>query len=341
MKKINSLRIKYLSNFKQTKVYYDYSGLDLESIKIKGKIESFFDLSIETYKAIEKVKERYITLNNLFFDSQLIINKKYFYNKEKLECFNYMRVGYNYNGINKFRDFEFKRNVFRDILNYLEEQIFFLNKILSRYENKSSDVLLTSNCAGFFIHEIFGHMLENDSNSNFLGSLLSLDKRVNIYDNPFLSESLDYGNFDDVGIKYKKKQLVTGGRVTGRITTRCGDNVTDKKLCRMTNIELVYDFDDLEQDCHIPALTIDQILNGSVDTNSGDFVLNAISGFDDKHKYKNLIICGNAYDAAKEMHIKKEKTMLSIGTCIKEREAIIVGMKSPAIILKNVWVMQV
>lgn len=238
-------------------------------------------------------------------------------------------------------------------------------------ETRECTVVFSPGVGGYFLHEVFGHMLEGDFVSNGLsvfGNRIKLGDKVapssfNLYDDP--TGYLDYiglNNVDDEGLPICKKTLVEGGVLSGFLCDRAtADKLGDasfagrarrqsykfRSIPRMgftylssdeggpSELECIKDISD--------GVLCRQLLMGQVNPATGDFVLiggecSRITSGEESHPIKNLHIQGNIVDALKQIDVIGNDFDFLHCHCGKANQNIPVCVGSPTLRVSNLTI---
>ncbi len=226
------------------------------------------------------------------FASEIPINKS---NPENLEDF----IKHNVN-INK-HNFRLKQNS-------LKHQIF-----------KSMPVILSSQAAGYFIHEILGHTLEEDFYSNYKENYknLKFPNKLNVVDsNERYSNITGIHKYDDKGIEIQPLTLVKNGEINNVFAIEKLNSFNNKSYGCARRASYKHDIlprmrctymlpcDDMDLQKFFQeyenSVFIDQVYFGGMNPYTGDYSITGI-GFLIKNGEKqnfvdNLKLSGNFYN---------------------------------------------
>ena len=210
--------------------------------------------------------------------------------------------------------------------------------------------ILMPQAAGFFIHEILGHLLERDLTFAYkpiysmkdYGKQL-LPKNVSLYDNPFNLQGINFGIYDDMGNKLTKKCLIKDGVFLDMITSLRSDSYYKQPECRMYNLCLSGGLSDSEEILrkYPDGILIEDIIAGGVNPYNGEFLLYCNRAlYRENHEIKgrisNLCIRGSAYSMRDYIIEIGNNTHNFIGYCSKHKQTIPVGNQTPTLVLYNI-----
>lgn len=237
------------------------------------------------------------------------------------------------------------------------------NKSLSKNKMlfNSIPVILSPQAAGFFIHEILGHLLEEDFYSFYLNNYKSLkaSEKLTIYDSiENFAEIVGLNKYDDLGVPIKPLVLLERGKLVNILSIN-EDKSFDKKLYgaarrenykhniipRMRGI-FVLPHDNMSQldilKQYSTAIFLNKSYLGSVDPSSGIYTLYG-DGFYVKNGTKknfisNLKLTGNIKNDLLSIDFVGNDFKMYGGYCVKLNQTIRVGMGGPTISLHRMAV---
>lgn len=274
------------------------------------------------------------------FEEIKILNNSYSLIRDCRD-YNYYQIEISLNINNQFKtvmihwDGKNEQTIFTDLKNLVKS-----NTIL-QYSSKSDNLFFDSGIYGFVIHEIYGHMLEND-----FCSVDSFNKKVHYKSNLTIIEGIcgDYCyNYDDDGNLYKSKILVNKGCFLNKIGTMRRQNYRYPSMPRMVNTYLNPDINDKNNvlsSMH-NGLLIKDILSGYVNPETKDVFLwineayevydgeigNLVSDFFIKTSVLNFL---NA-----ETVVCNDLTMIP-SMCIKRGQSVFLQFGAPSVLQKDV-----
>lgn len=240
-----------------------------------------------------------------------------------------------------------------EISNAVEKMLQKSNSNATQYRGKIKPdcvFILLPQAAGFFIHEILGHLLEKDLtfSSKPVYSIKDYGKRVfsqniSLFDDPFDMQGINFGICDDLGYTLNKKCLIKDGIFIDMISSLRSDSYYKQPKCRMYNLCLsggsIGSSEILKR--YPDGLLIEDIIAGEVNPYNGEFLLFCNRAYYREHqeikgRISNFCIRGSAYNMGKYIIEVGKETSAFIGYCSKHLQTIPVGNKTPTLVLCNV-----
>ena len=282
----------------------------------------------------------------------------------------------NINEIDDKRTYEYFRIVYRDEAGHLllEERILSdeksiqkiaedaMKKIVSeinllkrtsikkeRIEGIYSLVIPTS-LSGFFIHEIIGHLLEDDffqHPTTIINSDVQCSEILNISDIP--QGHMNINRIDDTGIKCSKVNLIKNGKIVQCLSGKTGNKRRqDYRYEAITRMRTTYvhPYSDKDEFDYIKSLKngiyIENITIGNLNPIDGHYTLSgygyAISDGKKKEIIPNLCIEGNIVEDLKKIVDIGNDVKLRGVECFKKNQSVRVASLSPSMLLKDIKV---
>ncbi len=301
-----------------------------------------YDTQLNLYEKFRQKGFRFFSYAQIIFMHKIINNQK------KCELIPYIRIGLLKGPVSLFREIPITENLNKEVLEISYKLYSDIKNIdnCSIIKKSKYDVVLSSSAASYLIHEIFGHLLEEDESHKLLSMIKEnknlLDNNFTLRDDPYYNQSIHFGSFDDSGKKYKDTTIIENGMIKGYINNKRRNNPNNPCLDRMTNLILSY-HGNFEKPNLKKFLYIDYVYHGYINYLSGEFHLFSTFGKiiqDGKEckQFKNLIISGTFNELFNRIKIYDNKVNYSLGHCIKKNQMIIVGMASPSLYIKNISV---
>lgn len=185
------------------------------------------------------VRQKFSTITNVRFGYKEICTEKFFYNCEGIDITQelhdiafFCEVTLKGNGFTIKRTFhDGSSNNYDIILNRGKDILDFCENVvnLTRLRKKETvgdincnNIILDQDLSATLIHEIIGHFSEADNSVNF--NDIERNTRIghealNISDIPLIG-ARGFSFFDDEGTRCEKQQIITNGRITGRLHDR-------------------------------------------------------------------------------------------------------------------------
>lgn len=223
-----------------------------------------------------------------------------------------------------------------------------------RYDSipKPAVFILKPQAASFFVHEVLGHVLEQD-NWDTQHSLINVQKRVlpagcEVVDDPINSKFLSYGTFDDSGNETKRTTVISDGFICERISLMRSAEYTQIPQNRMSSFSLFNrhkgrSFDEILND-HKRCVIIEEISNGGLNPHTGDYFISSSKqyycGSDAQEQV--LLPCtylGRIGDLCDSIIEVGGDYTSSIGICSKKQQNLFVNNGSPSIALSQLEVL--
>ncbi|OOM11966.1 TldD/PmbA family protein [Clostridium saccharobutylicum] len=239
-------------------------------------------------------------------------------------------------------------------------------KVENFKKNEVACIIFSPESAGYLVHEIFGHMLEIDSECinnyfykhNYLGKKVC-SENLNIIDTHISEMSIGLSNYDDEGSKLKEAILVENGVIKNFIVNRklakeinqeeifgfarC-ESYRSKPIARMRNTYIKNNTAGMNLNEIIETTNSGYLINdiqfGRVDINTGNYQLFCgliyfIKNGKKREAYYGAIITGNILSTMGNITEVGRDLKFGFGDCVKNAQPIMVGMGSPTIKVKS------
>ena len=333
----------------------DYFSADYHNFNYHGKhtnsdkfdMQFINDLSFTLSSLISILKNK---KNQFYYSYVEEIIQKNIKNYHKFEHYKYLKIGIIENNFNIYKTIlpSISKADLKDYFVELRNDIQ-LKPVLLQFPYEGPIILSTS-AASYFVHEIFGHYFESDniqySNKFFnIGSLVT-NHNISIYDDPFFSNSLNFGSIDDSGNTYNKSCVVSNGTLSAYICSNRSSNIANTPVPRMTNTVLLNT--NITDTIKYPYryLYVDYAYQGYISYYNNSFTLFcslAKEYINNKliQTYSNVIVSGEIVNTIKQLVPCKNTPKVYSGICVKNGEPLVVGMSSPELLIKNVKVFSV
>ncbi len=263
-------------------------------------------------------------------------------------------------------------SIVNGVFDKLEDEIFYHikdyikninNKSLSKNKMSFSSIpiILSPQVSGYFIHEILGHLLEEDFYNFYLNNYKNLkaSEKLTIYDSiENFKDIVGLNKYDDLGVPIKPLILLEKGKLVNVLSIN-EDKSFDKKLygaARRENYKhniiprmrgtFVLPHDNMSQldilKQYSTAIFLNKSYLGSVDPASGIYTLCG-DGFYVKNGVKknfisNLKLTGNIKNDLLSVDFVGNDFKMYGSYCMKLNQTIRVGMGGPTISLHRMTV---
>lgn len=290
------------------------------------------------------------------------------------------------NDIEDFRNYGFLKLVFTRNNNFIIDEIPIINNNFDDLEQKivqvidknknflefkaskkehrvceNMPVVFSPNAAGFLVHEILGHTLEQDIYKYYSDKYKNLKfaKNLNVIDNPQLAfELTGLNKYDDMGVYMSPVALVKNGIIsdilsldsengtTSRISgTARRENYKYNVLPRM-RCTCIEPFGDMNEEMIIDkykkCIFIYKTHSGGVDPTNGNFELNGVGFVINNNEIQNFIgnlkISGNILKNFNLIEYIGNDLKFFGGYCFKLGQTVRVATGSPTISMRNLVV---
>lgn len=231
------------------------------------------------------------------------------------------------------------------------------------------DIIFSPEAASYFVHEVFGHMLEGDFVVNkstlFSNILVGTEltcKDVNIIDDPNIISGIGLSKIDDEGEKLKRINLIVNGKLNGYLC----DHTTAKLLGSMqysgcarsqsykfrpiprmrntyiSNNKNGLSLNEIKANTY-EAILVDKIYFGQVDNLTGNYKLKCglcslIKNGKAVSQYYSTLISGNILNTLKSIKLVGNDLKFIKSKCVKSGQIVNVGMGSPSLVVGNLLI---
>lgn len=324
------------------------------------KLKIFLENIFKNFKNLGIIFSAYLKMHNEI----ILIDKKKDY-----RVYGFIKIIMNLN--NKSFSSEFA--VTRDIYLLFDQISAYIDYFKKNYQkNFLSDkpfmltnypVILSAQAAGCFIHEIIGHLLEEDffCFNKKLFENYDISEKIEIVDDITGFEHLvGLNKFDDRGTKIKPLKLVSDGKITNIMAidkkssfdsqiygfARC-ENFKTISLPRMrfTKIKSVDNY--AQSDIiskYKKALFMSKISSAYTTFNSDKYVLSGegfiIKNGEIKNFVSDLVIKGNVLTDLKYLDFIGNDPQITVSFCGKLNQLVRVGVLAPTISLSKISILQ-
>lgn len=269
------------------------------------------------------------------------------------------RIAILHNGTMQYRDFACVANI-NQLRICLEQHFWDLKTECERSETPSEQLdeptllVFRQKAAAFLVHEVIGHLMEKDQFEQFssifpdkvnIGHKI-FPKEFNIYDDPYSTLGLRFGQFDDNGQIMKKRHVIKDGRINELIETYRSATYYDEPLYRMCNLYLDSNqegrsYSEIIQSFHADAVEIEEIIAGGVDPYTGQyFVCTGLRKIIREGKYIAMLhpctYSGNIYEFANKVVEVGCDFASFMGMCTKNGQSVYVGSGAPTLVLSDI-----
>ena len=248
-----------------------------------------------------------------------------------------------------------------EILKHINDDINYINSIQntkSKIEFENIPVIFSSRAAGYFIHEILGHSLENDffSYNKETFSNLEISSKLTVIDSIEGYENIvGLNKYDDMGTLIKPLNLIEKGKLKNIISTETTESF-DEKLYGFSRREsyktsilprmrctFIKSFDDMNENGIISkyknAIFLDKTYLGGVNPQNNNYFVRG-QGFLVKNGEKtnlinNLNLKGNIVKDLKSFDYIGNDFKIYGNFCSKLEQTVRVGVGGPTISLRD------
>ncbi len=338
-------------------------GFPLKRDSFDSELNLRSDYYIKLKTETEKVAEELFSLQNELNGKahiQMVLNIKHAkmrFSDGSTSTYNQNvgRVAACYNGDVRFYDF----GVAADYTKLSELAMHAYKSISAAYVTDAQNAIglnsiskpivfiLKPPAAAYFMHEVLGHVIEQD---NWLTQhiFLNPNKRVlpegcEIIDDPQNSEFLSYGEFDDAGNRTRKTTVISDGFICEQISLMRSAEYTQRALNRMSSFSLYNrhegrNFTEMLDD-YKRCVVIEEVSNGGVNPYTGDFFITGYrQHFVDNTEKHQLVPCtyyGKIGDLCDKIVEIGGDYASFIGVCSKKQQNLFVNNGSPSIVLSS------
>ncbi len=250
------------------------------------------------------------------------------------------------------------------VIKVIDENKEFLNFSVSKSSRKAYEsvpVVFSSQAAGYLVHEILGHMLEDDI-YRYYGEKyknISFSSNLTVRDDPtFAGQITGLDKYDDLGTLISPVTLVENGKIVNNMSMESlksennlpygfarresyKHDVSSRMRC--TYIEKSSDMNEKSiikeyGDC----IFIKRAYSGVISPQNGDFELKCVGFFVDSGEFKNLIgdlrLSGNLLKNFNSIDIIGNDLEFFGGYCVKLGQSVRVAVGSPTISMRDIIV---
>lgn len=294
------------------------------------------------------------------------------------------------NDIEDFRNYGFLKLVFTRNDNFIIEEIPIINnnfddleqkiiKVIDKSKNfleftalnknhrvcENIPVVFSANAAGFLVHEILGHTLEEDFYKYYSDKYknLKFTKNLNVIDNPQVAAELTgVSKYDDIGVDMSSVTLVKDGIISDILSLdseKDSENTTTSKISgtgrrenykynvlprmRCTYIEPFGDMNEEEIiNKYKKCIFIYKTHSGGIDPANGDFELNGVGFVINDNETQNFIgnlkISGNILKHFNAIEYIGNDLKFFGGYCFKLGQTVRVATGSPTVSINDLVV---
>ncbi|WP_086314115.1 TldD protein [Enterococcus sp. 7F3_DIV0205] len=251
----------------------------------------------------------------------------------------------------EFDNDEFCLDKVMDGIRKLEKHLsYMLNQTKTRFSSTNS-VILSPISSGYFVHEIIGHLLEDDlfyHKQSIINKSIQASKMLNVSD--IVTENIDINDFDDEGNPCKDIVLIKNGEIINCMSKASGNRRRQNyKFPCTTRMRTTYVHPVIEKkvDQFISEsdgdIYFDRIIFGHMNPLTGDYL---VSGYGYKitdglktNFISDLTISGNIIEDLVKIQEIGNDLFKQGSECLKLSQVIRVNCLSPSMKLENINIM--
>ncbi len=315
------------------------------------------------FKKLKSLKTSFSAYLKMHSETILIDEKKDF------RVYGFIKIIMNINNKNFSSEFAITRDL-KLLFDQISTYICYFEKIIRKkfltakpFFRTNYPVILSAQAAGCFIHEIIGHLLEEDffCFNKKLFENYNIPKKIEIVDDITGYEHfIGLNKFDDRGTKIKPLKLISAGKITNIMAINKKSSF-DRKLygfarrenfktislprMRFTKIKTVNNY--AQNDIiarYKNALFMSKIRSAYTTFNSDKYVLSGegfiVKNGEIKNFVSSLIINGNVLTDLKYLDFIGNDPQITVSFCGKLNQLVRVGVLAPTISLSKIPILQ-
>lgn len=213
--------------------------------------------------------------------------------------------------------------------------------------------ILTPQAAAYFMHEVLGHIFEQDNWKN-INNLLYLNKKIlpeycTLVDDPLQSSYCKYGKYDDGGNRICQTTIIKDGFFNECITLHRSAEYTQLPIPRMSNVCLLNNPNgrSFSEMCTVynNYIVIEEITNGGVLPETGDFFISCAKQYyvdsnGGKYSISPATYCGKVKDLCNRIIEVGNDGMTFLGICSKKRQNLFVSNSAPSMVVSGLTMLK-
>jgi len=320
--------------------------------------ETLKDKEFQIKQLIVNIRKKYESYTDIMLYYKVRKDKIRTNKKDDERIYEYFRIVYRdeYGHLLiEERTLNIDENLYNIVDSAMKKIINEINLLKKEGEKKEKiegfyNIIIPTSLSGFFVHEIIGHLLEDDffqHSSTIINHEVRCSEVLNISD--IAQGHMNINKIDDTGVTCLEANLIKNGRIVGFLSEKTGSKRRqDYRYEAITRMRTTYvhPHSDKNEFDYIKSLDngiyIENITIGGLNPIDGNYTLSgygyAISNGRKKGIIPNLHIEGNVIDDLKKIIDIGCDVKLRGVECFKKNQFVRVASLSPSMLLQDIKV---